>query len=302
MENKNVIFTQEQENEIVNVLNNTIDREEIITPFSVTKNIPAREKQYFFTECGNAENKSDVFPIVKAFAKKCFPNFPEHIKNHLRKNPEMWKKVNLNLYACGLCAFSVAHAENWFDYMVEYATFKATTYARLNDLGAFADLVETSIHLLVNKKEWRIKIKHLHVSAVGKVDVTFNGRKTEVGTNGKTWAESVQGDPMHGNYKSVIYGVFTEEEKDSICNLFINGNVREGLKNIANMMYYFYNKNEFYHFMQFTVSKTPTLVWKKAGYYQTVYNGSKHTAFLRGIENENIPSFRDVIGTTNIID
>lgn len=300
--NNNVNFTQEQEKELSAILDNVEEKQEKITPFTVTKNIPAREKQNFFRECEKAETKKDIFPIVKLFAIKCFPGFPEHIRQALKDDRELWKKVNLNLYACGLAVFSVSHAENWLDYMVNYATFKANTYKRLNDLGAFADLVETSLHLLVCRKEWRIKVKNLHVSAVGKTDIILNGRKTEVGTNGKTWADSEKYDPMKGPFKAVIYGMFTEEEKDLICNLFITGNVREGLKNIADMTYYFYEKLDFYHFMQFTISKTPTIVWKKAGYYQTVYNGSKHSAFLKGIENEKILSVHEILGYNEIID
>ncbi len=304
MKNTEINFTQEQAEQVEQIIRNVVEKkEEVINPYTVTKYIPGREKMGFFKDCAKANDKKAIFPIVKEFARKIFPTLPEHIKTALKKDCELWKKVVLNLYACGIARYEMEQAENWKDYMIRYATFKANTYLRLNDFGAFADVVETSLHLLVCREEWKVKIKNLHVSAIGKTDIVLNGRKTEVGTNGKSWNDSLKHEPMHGPFKAVIYGVFTEEEKEQITNLFVAGEVKKALTNISDMMYYFYEKEEFCYWMNHSVSKTPGIVWKeKAGYYQTVYNPSKHNAFLRFVENERINTVHEILGYTDLID
>lgn len=302
MKNTEINFTQEQAEQVEQIIKEVTEKKEVINPYTVTKYIPAREKMNFFKDCAETENKKDIFPIVKDFAKKVFPVLPEHIRTELKKNPELWKKVALNLYACGIARYEMEQVETWKEYMIKYATFKANTYIRLNDLGAFADVVETSLHLLVCREEWKVKIKNLHVSAIGKTDITLNGRKTEVGTNGKSWNDSRKNDPMHGPFQAVIYGVFTEEEKEQITSLFVSGEVKKALTNIADMTYYFFEKEDFCHLMNYEVSKTPGIIWKKAGYYQTVYNGSKHSAFLRMVEKQNINSVHEVLGFNTLID
>jgi hypothetical protein len=253
-----------------------------------TKNIKPRQKAAFFAQCEKAEGKAQIFEIAKNFvlAQK------ESLKNY--DNEEV-KKIIYNLFACGFAWYNMKKAETWVDYMQSYATFKANTYEKLSDYGAFADLVETTAHLLVNKKIWRVRLSTLHVSKIGNIDLRLNGQKIEVGTNGKSWLESTENDPMNGNFTAVIYGVFSEDEKQAICNLFAEGQVKKAIATIANMLYYFEDKYSFADFIN-SISRSPSLVWKKQGYFQTVYNPSKHGAFIRKVENENVPTFADIIG------
>lgn len=253
-----------------------------------TKGIKPRQKAAFFAKCEKADGKVQVFEIAKDFvlAQK------DALKGYT--NEEI-KKVIYNLFACGFAWYNMKKATTWFDYMESYATFKANTYEKLSDYGAFADLVETTAHLLVNKKAWRVRLSTLHVSKIGNIDLRLNGQKIEVGTNGKTWLESTEGDAMSGNFDSVVYGVFSEEEKKLICDLFADGQVKKAIATIANMLYYFSDKYDFETFIN-SISRSPSLVWKGAGYFQTVYNPSKHNAFIRKVENENVPTFADIIG------
>ena len=256
-----------------------------------TKTIKPRQKAAFFAQCEKAEGKEEIFAIAK--------NFVLNQKNLLNGyTREEIKKVIYNLFACGLAWHSVKKTETWFDYMQSYATFKANTYEKLSDFGAFADLIETTAHLLVNKQVWRVRLSTLHVSKIGNIDLRLNGQKIEVGTNGKSWLESTEDDAMNGNFDSVVYGVFSEEEKAMICKLFADGQVKKAIATIANMLYYFENKYEFADFIN-SVSRSASLVWKSQGYFQTVYNPSKHNAFIRKIEDANIPTFADIIGTND---
>ena len=264
--------------------------------------IPARTKGFFFTSCRNAETKNDVFTLAKNLILSfSFPATIQYKGNIYSVTNDIKKRAIFNLFACGECARQIALAETWKEYMIAYAEFKATTYNKLTDYGAFGDLVETVCHLLVNKKVWRTKIKTLHVSAIGKTDLRYNGKKIEVGTNGKSWLESTEEDAMSGKFDGVLYGVFSEEEKESICKEFSEGKVEKAISDIAKMLYYFENKNDFPIFVN-SISRSPSLVWKKGGYFQTVYNPSKHVAFIRAIENSNFPTLYDIIGKNDFIE
>ena len=262
----------------------------------LTKTIKPRQKAAFFEECKKANDKNEVFAIAKNFILSMkLPSMVEWKDDFFPVTNEVKKQAIYNLFACGECARKMASAKTWEEYIISYATFKASTYVNLNDLGAYADTVETVCHLLVCRESWRVNLKNLHVSAIGKIDLRFNGKKIEVGTNGKSWLESTQGDAMNGQFDSVIYGVFTEEEKETICEYFTNGQAKRAIKEIAEMLYYFEEKEQFENFIN-NISRSPSLVWKKAGYYQTVYNPSKHNAFIEKIEKSDFPSFLQIVG------
>ena len=265
------------------------NRQEIVKKaMEFTKAIKPRQKAAFFAQCEKAEGKEQIFAIAKDFVLNQKTLLSGYSK-------EETKQVIYNLFACGLAWYNMKKAATWVEYMQGYATFKAATYEKLSDYGAFADLVETTAHLLVNKKIWRVRLSTLHVAKMGSIDLRLNGKKIEVGTNGKSWLESTEEDSMNGRFDSVLYGVFSEEEKQLICQLFIEGQVKKAVATIANMLYYFENKYDFANFIN-SVSRSSSLVWKKQGYFQTVYNPSKHNAFIRKIENDNIPTFADIIG------
>ncbi len=258
--------------------------------------IPARAKSSFFSACRIAETKNDVFTLAKNLILSfSFPSTIQYKGIVYPVTNDIKKRAIFNLFACGECARQIALAKYWKEYMIAYANFKANTYEKLSDYGAFADLVETVCHLLVNKKVWRTNIKNLHVSAIGKIDLRYNGQKIEIGTNGKSWLESTEEDSMHGKFDSVLYGVFSEEEKESICKDFSEGKAEKAISEIAKMLYYFEDKNDFPVFVN-SISRSSSLVWKKAGYYQSVYNPSKHGAFVRAIEESNYPTLYDIIG------
>lgn len=262
----------------------------------VTKNVKARQKAAFFEECKKAESKNDIFEIAKNLVLSAkIPAMVEWKDNFYPVTNEIKKQAIYNFFACGECAWKMSKAKTWEEYVIGYAVFKASTYVNLNDLGAYADTVETICHLLVCREKWRVNLNNLHVSAVGKIDLRFNGKKIEVGTNGKSWLESTADNAMNGKFDSVLYGVFTEEEKETICGYFEEGKAKKAIAEIAKMLYYFEKKEDFEEFIN-NISRSPSLVWKKAGYYQTVYNPSKHHAFIEKIETSNFPTFLQIIG------
>lgn len=248
--------------------------------YQIMKAIPARKKMEFMRKAGNMESKKDIFD----YAKKTALFYGEK---------EDWtvdqkKTACLSLYACGLCVWNMNKSETVFDYIVNYIMWKQRIFEKLNDLGAFGDSIETIVHLVAYRKVWRTNRKNLHVSEIDKTDVRINSIRFEVAHNGKTWAESIENEPMHGHFDGVIYGVFDTEETERIISLFRIGSIKEGIKNVCDMLYVFPDKMEHLTFMNAISTRSATIQYKNnLGRYMTIYNPSKHTAFINAIENSN---------------
>lgn len=282
-----VTFTTEQENEVMDLMKLFEDaKKEITSPYQITKEIKPRQKAAFFADCKVAE-KTDIFSLSKNFLRSVAPSLSSDARKALKK-PEMLKKVALNLYACGLASYEIGKAENLFDYFSSYATFKAENYVRLADYGAISDLIETAVHCIASRELWRVQLKNLHVSVIGAIDVTINRIKWEVGTNGKSFMESTPVDFMAGKYSGMIYGVFDDEEKETLCNLFINGKTFEGLTYIAKRLYVWEDKNAFVPFCE-KLARKSALEWNQAGNYARFrYNNGTDTTFRKETKAEGI--------------
>lgn len=258
--------------------------------YEIMKDIPARKKAEFMREARNMETKKAIFD----FAKKTAIFYGE--KNNW--NNDELKTACLALYACGLCIFNMEHAETVFDYLVAYVSWKHRTFIKLNDYGAFGDSLETIVHLLACRKIWRTKIKNLHVTELGKTDVQINRIPFEVGHNGKTWADSTLDNPMNGPFDGVIYGVIDDTERQYIIDLFTQGKVLEGIIQASNMLYVFPDKMDYLSFMDSISKRSATIQYKKSlGRYQTIYNASKHSAFITAIESSEYMTLAEYMKT-----
>ena len=197
--------------------------------YKVTTLIPARKKAEFFRDAEKAEDKKAIVTLsrnVAAFYAK---------KHNLSKDDE--KTLILSLFASGLCVWCMKHAKDPYEYIIGYIMWKQRISERLNDLGAFADGIETACHLINCREIWRVNLKNIHVSAIGNTDLQIKGVKYEIGINGKTWADSLEDDAMSGPFDGVIYGVFDDTTKNYIINCFRHNNVIKGLTVIAKNLY-----------------------------------------------------------------
>lgn len=256
--------------------------------YEIVKGIKARQKAAFFNACAKADNKKEITDITKKFLSSVLPSLPKMDK-------ATGEKVFYNLIGCGRSVWSVNHAENMFDYLASYAEWKAKITETFNDYGAFADLVETCVHAIVNLKIWRVNLRNLHVSAIGNIDVRFRGNRFEVGTNGKNWMESTESDYMNGKFDGVIYGMFDDDDKEMILNNFINGDILGGLTTICNFLYVWENKYDYLDFMQ-GISRKPSITWWEAQQIARVrYNPSKIKAFTEAINNSYVPNLGEYI-------
>ena len=181
-----------------------------------------------------------------------------------------------------------------YDCLASYAHFKHITSHKLDDYGAFGDTVETCIRIAC-KPATLVSFNDLHVKRQNEVDITIRGEKCEIGTNGKTFLESEENDPMQGKYNKVVYGVFSNEEKESIFQLLETGNTEKALASLLKMVYIF-DKETFYVCMTEKTGRGSMFQYKPTmDKWQVIYNPSKHAAFLKMVENENIPTLGEYL-------
>lgn len=176
----------------------------------------------------------------------------------------------------------------------KYAHFKHVTSKKLDDYGAFGDTIETCIRIMC-KPAALVSFNDLHVKRQNAVDVTIKGVKFEIGTNGKTFLESDENEPMKGKYQKIGYGVFSDEEKEIIFTLLENGEYKKAFENIQKMVYVF-EKETFFECMTTKTGRASMYQYKKsAGKWQVIYNQSKYSAFLKMVEIEGIETIGEYL-------
>lgn len=294
-------LTEEQQNELFALLASFAEsKKEIKTPFDITKEIKPREKAAFIKKAKETE-KEDLFSLAKDFIRSVYPSLSERAQKAL-KDKAMLKAVAKNLFAVAVSAHEIAKANDLFEYFAKYAKAKATATLVYNDFGAVADLIETCVHCVACRELWRVKLSNLHVSDIGKIDVTINRIKFEVGTNGKTFAESSPVNFVAGKYTGLIYGVFTEEEKERLCKYFMKGKTFAGLTFACERLFVWEDKNAFIPFCE-SLCKRSALEWNdREKYARFRYSESTDKAFRNAVKNQKVVSLADYMRGLSVND
>lgn len=184
--------------------------------------------------------------------------------------------------------------EKPIDCLKKYAHFKHVTSKKLDDFGAFGDTIETCIRIMC-KPAALVSFNDLHVKRQNAVDITIKGVKFEIGTNGKTFLESNENEPMNGKYQKIAYGVFSDEEKEMVFTLLENGEYGRAFESIQKMMYVF-EKDTFFECMTTKTGRASMYQYKKtAGKWQVIFNQSKYSAFLKMVEIEGIETMGEYL-------
>jgi len=252
--------------------------------YNDTKKITARRKAKFVRDCKSAVNKMEVLELAKELAKETASK---------TKLEGTVKDLALAMYACGVCVWKLEQTETIEEWMIGYIVWKLTIADKLNDTGAIGDAIETAIHLLAMRRMWRTQKRNLHVSAIGATDVRINGIRFEAGHNAKLWNDSTLEDAMAGPFEGVIYGMIDNDEITDIAKLMRIDFVK-GMTELANMMYVFTDKNEFFEVMQNDLGRSETLKYRKdLDKIVTVYNGSKQNAWNRRMEGGEFPTLTE---------
>ena len=185
-----------------------------------------------------------------------------------------------------------AEGKKPIDTLSAYARFKRLTMEKLDDYGAFGDVVEVLTRISC-KPASLVSWEDMHVKRQDAIDITIRKTPFEIGTNGKTFLESTEENPMNGKYKMIAYGVFESDEKLAMLKLLETGKYTEAIDNLLSMMYVF-NKDEFFHDMTTKTGRGSMYTYKASlGKWQVVYNGSKHSLFLKMVEMENVPTLKE---------
>lgn len=252
--------------------------------YNDTKKITARRKAKFVRDCKEAGSKMEVLELAKDLAK-------ETAKKTTLEGTV--KDLAITMYACGVAVWKLEQTETIEEWMIGYILWKLTIADKLNDTGAIGDAIETAIHLLAMRRTWRTQKKNLHVSVIGATDVRINGIRFEAGHNAKLWNDSTLEDAMAGPFEGVIYGMIDNDEIVSIVKLMRIDFVK-GMTELANMMYVFTDKNEFFEVMQNDLGRSETLKYREdLDKIVTVYNGSKQNAWNRRMEGAEFPTLTE---------
>ena len=180
------------------------------------------------------------------------------------------------------------------DYLAMLADIKEGNEQTMKDFGAFGDLLEILVRCAFMKKLSLVRWFMLSVKDIKTADIISKKfGVVEVGHNGKSLTFGNMFDFMDGEYTSVVYGVFSDEDKKEVYSLVRNKQYEKAIDYIANYCGYWANKYDFQHDMDnLTRGKGITV---KGANIQVVYNEGKYNAFVAALEDGKIASLADAL-------
>lgn len=218
-------------------------------------------------------------------AEKTFPvQFPASLHNSF---------MAFTLSACG--KIGVKNGDlNIIEYIAMLASAKKENEQSLKDFGAFGDLFEILVRCALIRNVNLIKWSALSVKDVKHADIVSKRFGiVEVGHNGKSLTFGTLIDFMEGDYTSVIYGVFSEDDKQDVYNLCIHGEYEKAIDFVTNYAVYWSSKYDFQRDMDnLTRGKGIAL---KGENIQVVFNPGKYDAFIGAIESGTFESLNETL-------
>lgn len=180
------------------------------------------------------------------------------------------------------------------EYVKLLAEHKQENEQQLKDYGAFGDLYEVLIRVALLRKFVLVRPSALLVHDILNNDIVSKKFGIlEVGQNGKTFQEGTVFDYMEGTFTSVIYGVFSDEDKQAIYNYCIAGNIERAVEYVKSYSVYWENKYQFLNDMDnLTRGKGLTI---KSGKVMVQFNSGKYNAFINAIENGQFKALSEIL-------
>lgn len=218
-------------------------------------------------------------------AEKTFPaQFPANLHNAY---------MAFTLSACG--KIGVKNGDlNVVEYISMLASAKRENEQNLRDFGAFGDLFEILIRCSLIRNIHLVKWSSLSVKDVKHADIVSKRfGVVEVGHNGKSFTFGTLVDFMEGDYTSIIYGVFNEQDKEAVYNLCIEGSYEKAIDYVTNYAVYWANKYDFQRDMDNLTRGKGIAV--KGENIQVVFNPGKYDAFVNAIENGAFKSLNETL-------
>lgn len=180
------------------------------------------------------------------------------------------------------------------DYLSMLADIKENNENERKDFGAFGDLLEILVRCAFMKKLALVRWSMLSVKDIKTDDITSKRFGiVEVGHNGKSLTYGTMFDYMDGSYTSVVYGMFSDEDKKDIYSLVRAKQYEKAIDYVCNYCGYWSNKYDFQSDMDnLTRGKGITA---KGENIQIVYNIGKYNAFQSAIEEGKIITLADTL-------
>lgn len=180
------------------------------------------------------------------------------------------------------------------DYLSILADIKEENEKNISDYGAFGDLFEILVRCAFMRKFALVRWSMLSVKDIKTADIISKKYGViEVGHNGKTLTFGTVFDYMEGSYTSVVYGVFSEEDKKEVYTLVRNKEYEKAIDYICAYSAYWENKYDFQKDMD-NLTRGKGITVKSCG-VQVVYNAGKYDAFLAALEEGKIKSLAETL-------
>lgn len=233
-----------------------------------------------------------AFSVVEKMENEFSAIFPTDDSNGKENNPH-FSYLAFAFSACARFAIKVGDL-NILEYIAILAEVKEGNEKDIHDFGAFGDLFEVLIRCAFMRKKALVKWYMLSVKAIENDDlISKKYGIIEVGHNGKTLTFGTVFDHMAGNYTSVVYGVFSDEDKKEVYALCRNKEYEKALDYVTSYSVYWSSKYDFENDMD-NLTRGKGITAKKCG-VQIVYNAGKYNAFVSALEDGRFISLFDML-------
>lgn len=233
-----------------------------------------------------------AFEVVEKMETEYADIFPVDDSNGKKNNPH-FSYLAFTFAACAKFAVKSGSLKI-LDYISILAEVKEGNEKDIHDFGAFGDLYEVLIRCAFMRRKALVKWYFLSVKAIETADmISKKYGIVEVGHNGKTLTFGTVFDHMAGNYTSVVYGVFSEEDKKEVYRLCREHEYEKALDYVTTYSVYWSDKYAFENDMN-SLTRGKGITVKACG-VQVVYNAGKYNAFLQAIENGVFVSLFDML-------
>lgn len=180
------------------------------------------------------------------------------------------------------------------EYLKFYAQLKKNEFLR-GDYGAFGDLLEVLVRVKFLKNIHLLRVYHLKVQGQGIIDIISKKYgKIEVGHNGKTWASASRFDYMAGDFSTVVYGMFSDTDREKVFDYMNNCEYEKALSFIGKRCGIWTDKRVFLADMN-SLGRGKGIA-EKGQNIQSQSNESRYYMFRAAIDSGRFTSLNKLLG------
>ena len=239
-------------------------------------------------------SRDDVSKVGKLAVKICMDKFPVQF-------PKTEGKLFLAFALSATAKEAVKRGDiPVLDYIAILAEEKEenhsseTSYNGKADFGAFGDLFEVLVRCAFMRSLSFVRWSALSVKAINQSDIVSKRfGVVEVGHNGKSLTYGTLFDYMDGEYTSIVYGVFSDDDKSEIFRLCKEKDYSGAIDYVCAYSGYWSDKYAFQLDMD-NLTRGKGITAKGAD-IQVVYNSGKYNAFIGALESGQFTSLAETL-------